>query len=217
MVGAGPAGAAAALSALRVRPGARVLLLDRADFPRDKACGDGVAPHALDVLADLGLPGLVDDHRPVARLHLGVDGGARTEGLMRRPARVVPRAVLDARIRAGALAAGAVAGRRVVRTVQVHHDEVVLDADRDPLRARVVVGADGAGSVLRRALGLGAAPSRPRGAWRCVATPPSAPTWRTSSGSCSPTTTGRPTRGRSRSGTAGPTSATGSCCSRTAR
>ena len=35
------------LSALRARPGCRVLLLDRADFPRDKSCGDGVAPHAL--------------------------------------------------------------------------------------------------------------------------------------------------------------------------
>ncbi|MGB8650311.1 MAG: FAD-dependent oxidoreductase, partial [Mycobacteriales bacterium] len=51
VVGAGPAGAAAALSALRTRPGARVLLLDRAGFPRDKACGDGIAPHALDELA----------------------------------------------------------------------------------------------------------------------------------------------------------------------
>ncbi|WP_372495205.1 FAD-dependent oxidoreductase, partial [Micromonospora phytophila] len=48
VVGAGPAGSAAALAARRA--GARVLLLDRADFPRDKACGDGIAAHALDVL-----------------------------------------------------------------------------------------------------------------------------------------------------------------------
>ena len=44
IVGAGPAGATAAISALRLAPGARVLLLDRADFPRDKACGDGIDP-----------------------------------------------------------------------------------------------------------------------------------------------------------------------------
>ena len=60
VVGAGPAGSAAALSALRVRPGASVLLLDRAEFPRDKSCGDGIAPQVLDVLAALGLPGVVD-------------------------------------------------------------------------------------------------------------------------------------------------------------
>ena len=46
IVGAGPAGSTAALAALQARPGSRVLLLDREDFPRDKSCGDAVAPHA---------------------------------------------------------------------------------------------------------------------------------------------------------------------------
>src|SRR5574341_1293429 len=41
VAGAGPAGAAAALEARRLAPDARVLLLDRERFPRDKACGDG--------------------------------------------------------------------------------------------------------------------------------------------------------------------------------
>ncbi|MDQ1605152.1 MAG: hypothetical protein QOE01_2997, partial [Actinomycetota bacterium] len=50
VVGAGPAGATAALSALSHEPLAAVLLIDRDDFPRDKACGDGIAPHAMDVL-----------------------------------------------------------------------------------------------------------------------------------------------------------------------
>lgn len=155
VVGAGPAGSAAALSALRVRPDARVLLVDRAGFPRDKACGDGIAPHALDVLTDLGLPGLVDDFRPVSRLHLGFPGGPVAAGSMRRPARVVPRAVLDARIREGAVAAGAVPERRTVRTVVPTPGGLLLDGD---VVARVVVAADGAGSVLRRASGLPGAP-----------------------------------------------------------
>ncbi|MCU1615430.1 MAG: bchP, partial [Frankiales bacterium] len=43
VVGGGPAGAACAAASRRARPGARVLVLDRADFPRDKVCGDGVA------------------------------------------------------------------------------------------------------------------------------------------------------------------------------
>ncbi|WP_336922659.1 geranylgeranyl reductase family protein [Aquipuribacter sp. SD81] len=174
VVGAGPAGSAAALAALRVRPGARVLLLDRADFPRDKACGDGVAPHVLDVLDSLGAPGLVDDHRPVRRLHLQVApgpsgrpherGAAAVARDMRRPARVVPRRVLDARIRAAALAAGAEARTGVVRAVSVGSRDVRLGlSGGDGLRARVVVGADGAGSAVRRALGLPGPPGRATG------------------------------------------------------
>ena len=51
VVGAGPAGTATALGALRADPSLRVLLLDREDFPRDKSCGDGIAPHVVDALS----------------------------------------------------------------------------------------------------------------------------------------------------------------------
>ena len=54
VVGGGPAGAACAAAARRAA-GRSVLVLDRADFPRDKVCGDGIAPEALDVLAGLGV------------------------------------------------------------------------------------------------------------------------------------------------------------------
>ena len=151
VVGAGPAGAAAALAALRRDPGARVLILDRAAFPRDKPCGDGVALHALDVLAGLGLPQLASDHRAVHRLHLGYPGGAGVTGTMRRPAYVIPRVIFDARILAGALAAGASLQRRTVRRVQPRADRVVLDGE---FAARVVIAADGALSAARRGLGL---------------------------------------------------------------
>ena len=52
VVGAGPAGSSAALAALTEDPALRVLLLDRSDFPREKSCGDGIAPHVLDVLGE---------------------------------------------------------------------------------------------------------------------------------------------------------------------
>lgn len=153
VVGAGPAGSAAALAARRVRPDASVLLLDRADFPRDKSCGDGIAPHVLDLLAGLGLPGVVDDHRPVHRLHLGyLPGvGGDTDGRMARPARVVPREVFDARLVDGAVAQGAKLRRHTVRSVEVHPDRVVLDGE---LSGRVVVAGDGVDSVVRRSMGL---------------------------------------------------------------
>ena len=53
VVGAGPSGCAAA--AYLARDGFDVLLLDRARFPREKVCGDGLAPRAVEVLADLGI------------------------------------------------------------------------------------------------------------------------------------------------------------------
>lgn len=153
VVGAGPAGATAAIAARRARPDARVLLLDRSDFPRDKVCGDGIAPHALDVLEALGVTGLVDDWAPVHRLQLA-RGGAAVERLMRRPARVVPRQVFDARLVDAAIASGAELRRHRVRSVTSARDGIRLD---DAIEARVAVAADGAHSVLRRAVGGGPA------------------------------------------------------------
>ena len=157
VVGAGPAGAAAALGALHAEPGLRVALLDRAAFPRDKACGDGVAPHVLDRLAEVGVTGLLDDRVPVARLRLD-RGGQAVDRTMPRPSYVVPRRLFDARLVEAARAAGAHLLRHRVRDVEVGTDgrdgAVVLDRGLDgTLDAEVVVGADGAHSVLGRRLG----------------------------------------------------------------
>ncbi len=151
VVGGGPAGAAAALAARDT--GASVLVLDRADFPRDKVCGDGVAPEALDVLAGLGVDvaALTDGYAPVPRLSLRSPGGAAVERATHRPSSVVPREVFDARLLAAALDRGAGFRRHAVRAVTPGPDGVDVDG---VLTAGVLVGADGAESVVRRALGL---------------------------------------------------------------
>lgn len=151
VVGAGPAGSAAALAVLQRNPEARVALLDRAAFPRDKVCGDGVAPHVLDLLAGLGEPHLLEDWPRVSRLRLGFGGGPEARGRLDPPGLVVPRAVLDARLAGAAVRRGARLLRHRVRSVQVRRDCVAVDR---VLRARVVVAADGAHSAVRRALGL---------------------------------------------------------------
>ena len=69
---------------------------------------------------------------------------------MSRPARVIPRAVFDERLVAAAVHAGAELRRHRTRTLQRLDDRVLVD---DQLGARVVVGADGAHSVVRRWLG----------------------------------------------------------------
>jgi menaquinone-9 beta-reductase len=151
IVGAGPAGSAAALRAKQLRPDARVLLLDRADFPRDKSCGDGIAAHGRDELALLGLPDVIADYTPVDRLRVISPGGAQVAARAARPNHVVPRRVFDARLVAAAVERGVELRKLKVRTVSEVDGRVVVDGS---IRARVLLGADGAGSVVRRQVKL---------------------------------------------------------------
>ncbi|NPD06872.1 NAD(P)/FAD-dependent oxidoreductase [Nocardioides sp. zg-1308] len=147
VVGAGPAGAAAALGALTADPALRVLLLDRSDFPRDKSCGDGIAPHVLDALAEVGSGDVIDDWAPLRDLEMS-HGHVSVSGAMRREVHVVPREVFDARLVERAVAAGAVLRRHRATSVSTPGVPVVSGE----IGAEVVVGADGAHSMVREAL-----------------------------------------------------------------
>ncbi|MFF5113128.1 NAD(P)/FAD-dependent oxidoreductase [Streptosporangium sp. NPDC000509] len=157
VVGGGPAGAAAALRARQLRPEARVLLLDRADFPRDKACGDGIAAHGRDELALLGVPDLIADYRPTRRLAVVSPGGARVSATSARSNHVVPRKVFDARLVDAARARGVEVRRHQVRALAALGDHVVLDGT---VTARAVVAADGANSTVRRLIGVPPSPEK---------------------------------------------------------
>jgi geranylgeranyl reductase family protein len=158
VVGAGPAGSTAAIAALRADPAAGVLLLDSSAFPRDKVCGDGVAPHALDVLAGLGVPVdvLTEGTSPATSLRLTSPRGVLASRVFARPAAVVPRGLFDARLVRAAQEAGAVLHRHRVRTLVPRGAGVVVDG---VFRARSVIGADGAESVVRRQCGAGPPPA----------------------------------------------------------
>ena len=151
VVGGGPAGSAAALRARQLRPEATVLLLDRADFPRDKACGDGIAAHGRDELAALGVPDLIADYRPTRVLSVISPGGASVSATAARYNQVVPRKVFDARLVEAARQRGVEVRRHRVRELTQAGGVVVLDGE---IRARVVVAADGANSTIRRLLGI---------------------------------------------------------------
>jgi geranylgeranyl reductase family protein len=157
VVGAGPAGAAAAIEARRLAPGARVLLLDRAAFPRDKACGDGIGPHAVAELAELGAGSVLDGYPPIHRLRLRAPGGIDVAGTSERASWVVPRKVLDARLVEQAVAAGAELRRERVRELVQRDGQVIVNGE---LAATAVIGADGANSTIRRLLGVRANPER---------------------------------------------------------
>ncbi|WP_202387863.1 NAD(P)/FAD-dependent oxidoreductase [Nocardioides flavescens] len=141
IVGAGPAGSSAALAALHADPSLRVLLLDRADFPRDKSCGDGIPPHVGVALARVGVTGVTDGWTPLTQLELARGETAVARDLARE-VHVIPRKVFDARLVERAVERGAVLQRRRV------HSLAELPA------GAVVVGADGAHSFVRAELGL---------------------------------------------------------------
>jgi menaquinone-9 beta-reductase len=149
IVGAGPGGSAAALSALRARPSARVLVLDRAPLGRDKVCGDAVSPDAAREITDLGLPELLHPSERVFGFRL-VARGADTTGTAAVPGYVVPRAELDHRLMLAAGDVGAIYRQHAVRDVQQDASRVIVDGTYS---ASVLIGADGANSTVRRAVG----------------------------------------------------------------
>jgi geranylgeranyl reductase family protein len=160
VVGGGPAGAAAAIRLARA--GCDVALFDKAVFPRDKCCGDGLTTGALRRLDRLGLrPEAVASWHPVddawirspsgrtVRFPLPTSGGVFAAIARRRD---LDAALLDAARTAGAKVhdGHAVAGARLVDGGA----SVELDVDRvGPLLARYVVAADGVWSPLRKVFG----------------------------------------------------------------
>jgi flavin-dependent dehydrogenase len=163
VVGGGVAGATTAR--LLAEAGHRVIILDRARFPRDKPCGEGVMPTGVRLLDRLGVlakipPGQRHTLRGVGFVINGRDrvrgdfpdvGGGFDRGLG------VKRLVLDHQVLEHA---------RAHPGVEVHEGEPATEAVWPPgglaevltpsacYRARVVVGADGARSLIRRKLGL---------------------------------------------------------------
>ena len=171
IVGAGPAGSVAA--ALLARAGARVRLLDRSTFPRDKLCGDTVNPGTVATLARLGLSRAVGGGLPVDGMRLTGPLGAVVEAPYRNglQGRALLRRDLDWSLLEQAIATGArfepatpvrrplvdtTAGAPVVRGVTVGNRR------EHRLHAPVTLAADGRRSTLAFSLGLARHPHQPR-------------------------------------------------------
>jgi menaquinone-9 beta-reductase len=159
VVGAGPAGSAAA--AWAARAGSDVLVIDSASFPRDKACGDGLTPRAVAELERLGLRDWLDTritHRGLRMSGFGSELEVDWPGpSFPSTGSAVARFELDDRIRKVAEEAGArmLLGTKAVAT---HHDSSrrvisLTLADGTEVGCRRLIVADGARSSLGRKLG----------------------------------------------------------------
>jgi geranylgeranyl reductase family protein len=151
VVGAGPAGSTVAhrLAA----DGARVALLDKARFPRDKPCGGGITVRGLQHLP-VDVTPVVEDR--VTHVELGFGYGERFERSTPEPlVLMTQRRRLDAYLAEHAAARGADFRDGVrVRTIELGSNGAVVATDTGRLAARVVIGADGCNGVSARALGL---------------------------------------------------------------
>jgi geranylgeranyl reductase family protein len=157
VVGAGPAGTSAAITLARA--GREVVLIDKARFPRDKVCGDGLTTAALRELEALGLdPSAIPSWQPVTDVWIRSPSGRRVrfplphDGLF---AAIATRRDLDAAmvdlarkhgvtVREGEALVGATTGTAAVS----------LGTTNGSVQARYAIGADGMWSPLRKAVGL---------------------------------------------------------------
>ncbi|GAB4249043.1 MULTISPECIES: NAD(P)/FAD-dependent oxidoreductase [Deferrisoma] len=146
VVGAGPAGGAAAL--MLARTGARVLLVDRSPPPREKTCGDGLLDDAWEELGDLGLTALLGRAaHSVEELRIWSPGGHGVA--LRVPIRTLSRSTLDRILVEAAAAEGAqVEPARIVAAVPEPPGVRVTAADARTWRARIAVVATGALQAL---------------------------------------------------------------------
>lgn len=168
VVGAGPAGSATA--ALLARAGYTVAAVDRAAFPRDKACSEYMGPEAVRLLSRLGVVEELEDSGAVALEGTAVTGahGSRLQGAFAlaghhpfRPTGLsISRRILDAALVRAAVDAGAALAERTT-VDELLYDRgavagaVVRDSEgtRRTIRARLTIGADGLRSVVARRLG----------------------------------------------------------------
>ena len=181
IVGGGLAGSATAIGL--ARRGLSSLIIDKADFPRDKPCGEGLLPHGVSLLSDLGLADVLAgaDAQPFEGIlyHCGdvvargdfrapaLRGGGDEDSAARAWTGLgVRRRILDDAIRQRAATFPGVSflHSNVKSVVQVSLDtdvvaQVVL-ADGRTLSGRFLVGADGPRSVVRHTLGLDGGPPR---------------------------------------------------------
>ncbi|HEX7593925.1 MAG TPA: FAD-dependent monooxygenase, partial [Anaerolineae bacterium] len=155
IVGAGPAGSAAAIQIANRNPdlARRTLVIDKAGFPRPKLCGGGVTTHADALLAQLRVK-IDSPSFPIHAIKF-IYADLEFTFRMQNVFRIVRREEFDAALAQCARERG-VELREGEALVDLQRDDagVTVQTKRGTYRAKIVIGADGANSVVRQKLGL---------------------------------------------------------------
>ena len=167
IVGAGPAGTATAMALKQANQKLNLLLVDKANFPRDKACGDAIGPGGIAVLEDLGInvDKLGGNRVNEAEVH-GLGGISLSASLAETNAivpagMVIQRQILDNALLKESSRRGieVMSGSRLVSLSQngsLVQAEVINSAsgEQKSLTAKLLVGADGSNSQVRKHSGI---------------------------------------------------------------
>jgi len=166
IIGGGPTGAICAISLKKLNPKLKVCIVDRQKFPRDKSCGDGLGPGVNQIVTELGLSSLFKDSAPIEKLIMTSPNGYELNselpkmGDIKPLGFVIPRKKFDNELFTEArnhdvsvieeyeIADFNDAGKyNTAVTVKKDADEIIL-------KTKLLVGADGARSKVRRLLDI---------------------------------------------------------------
>jgi menaquinone-9 beta-reductase len=154
IIGGGPSGLSTALHLVQIAPhfAPRILILEKAHYPRLKICAGGLVTDAEVILERLGLDVGEVPHVDVDNVHFDFAGkGLKIRKLKGHTIRVIRRDEFDAWLAQKTREAGIEIQEGVaVKNIIPDEDGVIVETDQGNFHAQIVVGADGSNGVTRR-------------------------------------------------------------------